>query len=504
VFARGLLAEAVRAVSRESVDGSSPEANGCQLAVLQQPDASAVAAGFGALEPGGACYAEWSGWRPLGPRRARAELEKAGFVDVRVYWPTPSLESARAWFETSPAIPGYRQIVTDIIAARYGVGSLRSAVLQLVVGSAFLLGVFPELCAVAHRPAESLNRADGGAADFPVRLVESIAASEGVAADSLVAVMRAGGDHVENKVNWLVFTGKAPELRWVVKVPRNPASAEALRQEWGSLKLLALRDQSDGVVVPQVVAWNELEGFPVLVQTALTGESLCDHARHSEYSDFSAEMSEALSRFSGRPGQDPPDSWWSRLVEPWLARLSSHLEMLGEPDVVPAVRAALSNLGDLPLVFAHGDCTPWNATIEGGQLGLFDWEDGDEHGFPLVDLICLLANTAFVLDGTAGSSAAVGSYQRLLDSSDVRGAAFTRALDAYAARVGVRPEDIGLLRMATWLVHSTQDVENLIAGASDPSPSILKDSACLPLLRAEVGAWEARATGSTSTTPSEL
>jgi Ser/Thr protein kinase RdoA (MazF antagonist) len=490
LFARGFLADAVRAVAGESVDGTSPDATDCQLAVLQQPDSDsdAVAAAFKALLPGGSCYSEWSGLVPGTLRRVRALLEGAGFVDVRLFWTVPSSDSARAWFEVDSDAPGYRRVVRNLVA-QAGAGSLAGAILPFAVDVAFFLGLFPAMCAVGRKPPSAGISLAGHGIDFPGWLAEGIAESGGLSADDLLLVMRAGGNDVENKVTWLGYAKGAPELRWVAKVPRSPATAAALRREHEMLLLLnAVPNRIEGVVVPRVALWEEFDGLPVLVQTALGGESLNAEARRSQYPALARTLGDTLATFAGQPGATTADEWWSKLVEPWLDRLSDSLELLGGSTIASSVNAALADLGTLPLVWAHNDCTPWNATIEGDRLGLFDWEDGVAEGLPLVDLVYLLANTAFIVDRRAD---AVRTYQRLLDRSNTWGAVFSDTLDAYADKVGVRREDVILLRIATWLIHSAQDLEIRLAKTGNPSPQILDDSICLAILRAELDAYEA-------------
>ena len=486
MFAQGLLAEAVRLVAERMVDGRATGAHQCELTVLQRPDRATVSSGFAALVPGGACYSEWSGLFPGAPARIRAKLEREGFTGVRLYWMLPTADSARAWFEARSAKPGYRKIVRGIIA-QYAAHSGATGLLPLALDTAFALDLFPSICATCYKPLSDGDSRGDAPVEFPNWLTAGIAQRAGVSANDLVLVMRAGGEFVQNKVSWLVFVSDSPELRWVAKVPRNPAVAGALQREHDALRLLADDSaRSSAIALPKVLMWDERDGLPVLVQTALDGESLNSLARRNEFPDLARRLGAALAEFAGSPPAALVVEWWPELVEPWLERLSNALGLFGEKELAPAVREALSGVDALPLVWCHNDCTPWNAVMEGNSLGLFDWEDGVEEGLPLVDLVYLLANTAFVADGTVGAPDAVRSYRRLLDPTDPRGSAFLGSLATYARAVGVRVEDVPRLRIATWLAHTTQDLEIILEAAGAPSPQLLASSVCLPLLRAEL------------------
>jgi len=486
LFARALLADAVRSVAEQVVDGVETDAHQCELAVLQRPDRAELSSAYAALVPGGACYSEWSGLLPGAPARIRAKLVREGFTGVRLYWMLPKAESARAWFEARPTKPGYRKIVRGIIA-HYAAHSGATGLLPFALDVAFALDLFPSICATCFKPSSDKETAGDAPVEFPNWLTAGIAQRAEVSADDLVLVMRAGGEFVQNKVSWLVFLSQSPELRWVAKVPRNPAMAGALRQEHDALRLLADDSvRSSAIALPRALMWDERDGFPVLVQTALDGESLNSLARRSEYPELSRRLGATLSEFAGSPPATQEAEWWPVLVEPWLERLSQALAVFGEMELAPAVRDALSGMDALPLVWCHNDCTPWNAVMEGDRLGLFDWEDGIEEGLPLVDLVYLLANMAFVADGTVGSPHAVRSYRRLIDPLDPRGGAFLGSLDAYAKAVGVRDQDVARLRIATWLAHTAQDLEIILEAGEEPSPQLLASSVCLPVLRAEL------------------
>ena len=72
-------------------------ADGCDLAVLMNPDADTLRTAWSVLHDGGACYAEWSSLRGRDAETVRRNLEAAGFEHVRCYWAWPSRDRCEAW-----------------------------------------------------------------------------------------------------------------------------------------------------------------------------------------------------------------------------------------------------------------------------------------------------------------------------------------------------------------------------------------------------------------------
>src|SRR5690242_6754346 len=92
----GRLRQAIDLVATDVVEAGN--GHGCDLAVLEDPDMSELAAAHAALRPGGWCYAEWR--RPIVglTSHARTRLQAAGFRDVACYWPVRVTAAApRAW-----------------------------------------------------------------------------------------------------------------------------------------------------------------------------------------------------------------------------------------------------------------------------------------------------------------------------------------------------------------------------------------------------------------------
>ena len=164
VFARG-RAGGLRSRARRqpSSTGAPRLAVGCDVAVVESPDAEVLEACFASLAPGGACYAEMSAWGGRSARRARALMQSAGFTDVRLYWPLPRASAAQIWLplavETKRLSPAVQGIVRDHFPSR-----LAGFALPMAARLVLALGPLPSVCAVATRPAAE---GSSGWSDFP-------------------------------------------------------------------------------------------------------------------------------------------------------------------------------------------------------------------------------------------------------------------------------------------------------------------------------------------------
>jgi thiamine kinase-like enzyme len=99
----------------------------------------------------------------------------------------------------------------------------------------------------------------------------------------------------------------------------------------------------------------------------------------------------------------------------------------------------LSQLGDreLPFYLAHGDFTPWNTLLTGGQLYLYDWEYALESAPAGYDLYHFAVQRALLVEGRTpgGILSAVKetlhqaqNYRQLIEIDD---SAWTTALGVY-------------------------------------------------------------------------
>lgn len=195
--------------------------------------------------------------------------------------------------------------------------------------------------------------------------------------------------------------------------------------------------------------------------------------------------------------------WRHRLVEDPLAWFERHFGPAVESEASQAqsfplagksrgrasrMRTLLEDLGELPLVCEHRDCSPWNILIApSGDPVLLDWESAEPDGLPGPDLVYFLANCAFVLDGAIESGRTRESYARLLDPSTPYGRVAAKATDHYRTALGISADDFRRLRLLTWIVHSRSDYRHLLLESPDePAPEALRSSMFLGLVEGEL------------------
>lgn len=485
VFAEGALADSASLLSGELVDGGSPEAVGCDVCVAESPDGERLRECAAALAPGGVLYAEWPPGAHRTLCRLRAELERAGFEKPVFYWPSPSVSAARLWLRLSPRPASYRRAVAALFDGSMGAGTKSSLASWLVLARA--LTPFVTKVVVARRVGAGDDRAPDRSSELAAKLTSS---EPGLSASDLSVVMRTGGKSELNRINWMVWSDSAGVMRWVAKAGRIPAVTVSMERERDLLKALAYRSgEASEVVTPRLVLWDEEGDYPVMAETALLGTELLKVAQAEGYEECAKRVTRALADFAGHPPARPRSEWWSDLVEPWIVRLGEQLEVLGGVELADDVRAVLRDIGEMPLVFCHNDCTPWNIKVaENGVLEIFDWEAGQEDGLPLLDLVYCLSTMAFSLHGTATTTQSIESYVRLLEPTDEQGRVFLGALETYASAVGIRAQDVPRLRVMTWLMHATNDLAELLEKLGDEKELVAARAVCLPLLRFEVAA----------------
>lgn len=489
VFTEGLLARSVAEISGQVIDGRSAAANGCDLAVAVNPNLSTLRAAHDALREDGACYTEWTTWRAGGPRGIQRHLQAAGFTHMRLHWPAPAPDMARFWLALQPQSAPYRYLASQLFTQESLPHRIMRAVLPLVLQVAVRAGIVPHLSAIAYKTA-SESAHPSHAQDLFERIgAEWSRTHTDASAEALSFLVRTGGPHVDNKINCLVFAGSDPHPHWVIKLPRVATSVQALQREHDILESLHSADSGarGTLVTPRVELWCNTNGVLIFGQTALTGSLLSTALRPASFHELAIRVADSLAKWAGRPQSLPRELWWGRLVEPLFAEVEDGFGVVLKPGTLPQTREILSALSDLPLVFAHNDCTPWNVVMLEKGLGMFDWEGADPQGLPLADLVYCVSNMAFVLDGTVSTEHMAESYQALLDPATRMGRVFHESLARYAVQIGLDPANIRPLRLLTWLFHLHSEYQGFVVEAGGRPPlEMLQRSVILPLLETEL------------------
>ncbi|HET7043262.1 MAG TPA: phosphotransferase [Gaiellaceae bacterium] len=439
-FGDGELREALELVCA-SVARPGDAGDGLDLAVLVDPDASALAAAKAMLAPQGRLYAEWR--RPLrgGAGRARRLLERAGYDDVRCHWPWPALggRPPRFWLRLDSGAAA-----AAVLASRRRARVSASAVALPVLRRAAAAGLVPPLCAVAGPAAAGEDRS--------------------------LLLLTGGGSRVNKVVG--IELGPGPSA--VLKFSRGPAGDEALEREAAVLAHVErVRPQLTGT--PRVRRVFRRCGRVAVEESVLPGRPLIERLDRRSHGELAERVTQWLVELAGREAPAPRASWWERLVGVPLERFAREFSTVVEPAELERVRGVLGRLPDLPLVVEHRDCSPWNALLaDDGRLGLADWESSEEAGLPLLDLVYFLEYAA----QAAGT-----------DPATAEGLA-RRCTALYCDAIGIDPAVAQPLRVLCWLVHTHSDYRRIEAEGGGEPAAMLGRSFFLARLREELARAE--------------
>ncbi len=211
------------------------------------------------------------------------------------------------------------------------------------------------------------------------------------------------------KVTILLFPPGATRPAYVAKVPTTDAAARSVEREAGQLADVGSRALGPvSTTIPKVVATVEHLARPVLIMTALPGQSMLA-AYHSWRHTAKREVVDADFRAAG--------SWLARLYDAaaWSQRASLARLLDGVADAIsrrfgsqPGADADVEDLAALrdrladywaPQSIVHGDFWPGNLLVDGGRvLGVIDWENACLTGSSARDLARFATPYSLYLD----------------------------------------------------------------------------------------------------------
>lgn len=481
-LARGTLADAVGLIA--PVAAQSGPAPAADLAVAVNPPAADLEALLGRLEPGGICYTEWYA---RGPADVRRRLETAGFEQVTTYWPWPWPGLSAAWFWVpleSQAAPAF--LLTTRLRARNALRRAIDGPLRALWLRAQRSGWLRPVCAVSRKPGDGTAKR-GSILEW---LREHWQAWDlGPVPDRLTWLLLTRGPRTISKAVGLVFVEPDPTPRVVVKRPRVPEAESGLRHE--AAALTGVRALRPGGIpgVPRLLSYADVDGYPALVETALTGQPLFALLTRASYRDLALRGTDWLIGLLVHRTARPAGG-----ARPLLATAMQDFERafgpVTDPPQVRATEQLLASLCDLPCVVEQRDFSPWNVHVAAdGQLVIFDWESAELNGMPMLDLIYFLSYLAFFYDGALASGRVRESYRRNLDPSSFTGRVHRECVERYAACLQLDRSLVRPLRLLTWLIHSRSDYRHLTADvAGTPAPSALRQSLFLGLWEEELRA----------------
>jgi aminoglycoside phosphotransferase (APT) family kinase protein len=219
------------------------------------------------------------------------------------------------------------------------------------------------------------------------------------------------------KVTILLFPPGAVQPAYVAKVPTTDAAAISVEREAERLAEIGDRDLGPAAAtIPKLVATVEHLGRPVLIMTAMPGQSMLaayhtwrhTARREAVAADFAA-AGDWLSKLQSSPGGTTPRTPGGD------EEISLAQPLDGVADVLarrfagqPGADADLASLAALrerleghrtPQTVVHGDFWAGNLLTEQGRaLGVIDWEHACLTGSPVRDLARFATSYSLYLD----------------------------------------------------------------------------------------------------------
>ncbi len=425
------------------------------------------------LGPGSAIYTEWSPGLPGRIGRIRRSLAAAGFPGAFIFRPWPSIHAAQFWapLESGPVLAYLRnQRPRPKTLARRVADALRW------FGWRKGIGPGPPICAVTDCATPALSRVvseswpEADLGPTPIRPSWLLLTS---------------GSRATSKVVALVFDDTHSAPRLVLKFSRLDEYSPALANEGRTLRALARRSIPG---IPKLFSQTELNGGPVLVESAMPGKPLCSFLNSRNYRDLAWKATDWLIRFAGRAAPIRRDDWHRGIVTPILDQFQRSFRRVADPAMLRDTEALLSTLPDLPLVCEHRDFSPWNVFIDPeGGVAVLDWESAELQGLPVLDLIYFLTYLAFEFDRAPHKRSHRESYRASFDAATFTGQVHHECIRRYLDQTGVAPAAIPALRALVWLIHSRSEYQRLCADAQgEPEPALLPRSLFLSLWEEEL------------------
>jgi aminoglycoside phosphotransferase (APT) family kinase protein len=439
-----LLATSVTVLDGRGDREKSAAADSFDLAVLCAPTRGELELAVSVLRPGGFVYLEArSGVRDrrlsqLASGYART-FGRLGLEDTQLFWHVPSFSRASAIVPLSEP-----RAVRSFLRRRRG---RRRARLGARLGR--LLAGTPLLALTAPHVSLVARRRDGTYLRPPCAAVVPGADVQDLSFVLLTPRFRTS----RHAVSLLVPRGST-EPTLVAKRPRLADDLAGIARE---ASVIGVVEGSSGTAgtIPRVVAFEPSAPQPVLVETALAGETITPAMLRGSPSTYIEAIVSWLARLPTAPAESDP-SWYERLVERPLELFAEAFPAASEESrlvdrtlslVEPARNASF------PLVVEHGDLSHPNLIrLRDGQVGVLDWELGEERGLPLHDLCFFLAYVAFATRQARETTELVAAFDEAFTGPD--GWAVP-TLRAYADRLGIQANVLVPLFVCCWARYTS-------------------------------------------------
>ena len=233
-----------------------------------------------------------------------------------------------------------------------------------------------------------------------------VAAATSLGADGVGWYLLPGRDDPRSKSVFLTVDGRGV-LQHVVKFQRTAGAAAQLDRGEQGLAVAAAGGPVVASRAPKLVGRTEVDGHPVLVETALPGRPLANvigqpaalGAIHA-VGRWLGEVAEATARAGSGPEDDRDRLGAARAAWP-----------------AGAVPFDDSLVEQAPGVLVHGDLWEENVFVEGGEIAVVDWDGARRSALPLWDTLYFGLQVLPLVDGARAQRERAVLAMALLDGS---------------------------------------------------------------------------------------
>lgn len=217
--------------------------------------------------------------------------------------------------------------------------------------------------------------------------------------EHLTSVMLTPRFRASRHVVFLILPRRKAKPVLVAKVPRLGDRSPSLSREAAALRAIQSMRPGGFESIPQLVAFEEYRGYPILVETALNGKLLDPtHVRR----DLEGACELALDWLTDLPQTETGSAeadWYDRqITQPLHAFATAFPLSPKEEQLLVRTQALITPLrqAPLPLVVEHGDVSHPNLiALHTHTLGVVDWELAELQGLPACDMFFFLTYVAF-------------------------------------------------------------------------------------------------------------
>jgi aminoglycoside phosphotransferase (APT) family kinase protein len=202
-------------------------------------------------------------------------------------------------------------------------------------------------------------------------------------------------------VVFLVLPEGRPQPCLVVKIPRLVDAAAALACESSNLQAVQALRPAGFESVPRLVAFEEHDGRPILVETALNGPLMAPDIVRRDLRGCCRLVMDWLADIHQASASTPARGWFEHVIEQPLQSFSEMFPLnTGEQALLARTWELVVPLREagLPFICEHGDLSHPNLIVRGAEdLGVVDWELAQSRGLIGYDLFLFLSYAAFSL-----------------------------------------------------------------------------------------------------------